>query len=121
LFETGSSLRVEFDERLALLEFIRITTGIGGEVTYNHSFAGVKAAAQNGNSGAFADLAWLYVLDRNSQSFTLDEVVSDMRRLLEDPTLAGIFPFRSTPNIAFPVGSQSDLGENGFSMFERTL
>ncbi len=121
LFDLDGAKKKEMDERLAAARFITITTGISAEVDHNWTFNACKSGAQNGNSGSFRNLKKTYVLDRNAQSFTLEETVDDINSLLTDPTIAGIFPIRTTPNIAFPVGSQSDMGEYGFSMFEDAL
>ena len=119
--DATSSKRIELEERLALVAYLRATAGVDGEVVHTQTFDSSKSAAQNGNSGAFRDVSSAYILDRNSQSFTLREVIGDIRRLISERDLAGILPVRSTPNIAFPVGAQSDLGEFGFSVFAEAL
>jgi len=121
LFDTGSGRAVEYEERLALGAYLRIVSGVACEVTYTHSFDACKAAAQNGQSGSLDAARWAYVLDRNSQCFSLRELIEDIRRIVSSSDMAAVLPVRSTPNLAFPVGSQADLAENGFSVFAEAL
>ena len=90
-------------------------------MTYTHSFDACKAAAQNGHSGSLDRACCAYVLDRNSQCFTLRELIEDIRRITRSPDVAAVLPMRSTPNLVFPVGSQADLAEYGFSVFTEAL
>jgi hypothetical protein len=121
LLDGSTALTAEYAERMALAAYLRIISGVACEVTYTHSFDGCKAAAQNGHSGSLDSARWAYVLDRNCQCFTLRELIDDIRRITGSPELVAISPMRSTPNLAFPVGSQADLAEYGFSVFTEAL
>jgi len=121
LFAPWSLRKVEYDERLGLAAYLRILAGIDCEVTHSHTFDSCKGATQNGHSGSLDAARWAYVLDRNSQCFTLRELINDIRRFTASPEVAEMLPMRSTPNLAFPVGSQAALAEYGFSVFADAL
>ncbi len=113
--------RIELQQRAAVLEFVKATTEIEGEVTHVDTFDANKAAAQNGNLGTFQDAGWFLILDRNSQSFTLEDVANDIETIRRQPQLAVILPDRTASNVVFPAGEIANQSEIGASSFMRSL